>query len=91
MGSKNLQQHKILSKMLKDNDITSDLFYEIKTVLERNEDQYNREDLLEFLDDLPIRLKIKTVMYVFKDAYNTIQFLKSGTENFLSWICPLFE
>jgi len=61
--------------MLKDNEITSDLFYEIKTVLERNEDQYNRIDLLEFLDDLPIRLKIKTVMYVFKDAYNTIQFL----------------
>lgn len=58
--------------MLKDNEITSDLFYEIKTVLERNEDQYNREDLLEFLDDLPIRLKIKTVMYVYKEAYNTI-------------------
>jgi hypothetical protein len=72
MGSKNLQQHKILNKMLKDNEITSDLFYEIKTVLERNEDQYNREDLLEFLDDLPVRLKIKTVMYVYKEAYNTI-------------------
>jgi len=62
--------------MLKDNEIGSDLFYEIKTVLERNEDQYDQEDLLEFLDDLPIRLKIKTVMYVYKEAYNTIQFLK---------------
>jgi len=77
--------------MLKENEINNDLFYEIKTVLERNEDQYKQEDLLEFLDDLPIRLKIKTVMYVYKEAYNTIQFLKDGTENFLSWICPNLE
>ena len=62
--------------MLKNDQITSDLFYEIKCVLERNEDMYNHEDLVEFLEDLPIRLKIKTVMYVYKEAYNTIEFLK---------------
>ena len=38
-----------------------------------------------------MRLKIKTVMYVYKEAYNTIEFLKNGSENFLSWICPLLE
>ena len=38
IGSKNIQQHKILSNLLKNDQITSDLFYEIKNVLERNED-----------------------------------------------------
>ena len=48
----------------------------MKKVVERQEELSNKEDLIEFLDDLPIRLKIKTVMYVYKEAYNTIQFLK---------------
>ena len=48
-------------------------------------------DLNEFLNDLPTRLKIKTVMYIYKDAYSTISFLRSSSEMFISWFCPLLE
>lgn len=91
MSGKNLMQQKVVARMLQDGEITSDLYYEIKTVIEQNEELHIREDLNEFLEDLPIRLKIKTVMYVYKEAYNTIRFLKDGSENFISWICPLLE
>jgi len=30
-------------------------------------------------------------MYVYKDAYTTIQFLKKSSENFLTWVCPLLK
>jgi hypothetical protein len=33
------------------------------------------EDLNEFLEELPLRLKIKTVMYVYKEAHTTLKFL----------------
>jgi hypothetical protein len=49
------------------------------------------EDLNEFLEELPLRLKIKTVMYVYKEAHTTLKFLKNGSENFLTWICPLLK
>ena len=28
-----------------------------------------RKEILDFLEDLPYRLKLKTIMYIFKDAY----------------------
>lgn len=47
--------------------------------------------MVDFLEDLPMRLKIKTCKFVFKDAYNTIKFLKNGLDNFLTWIGPLLK
>lgn len=47
-------------------------------------------DIKEFLDDLPYRLRIRTTMYLYKDAYDNVDFLKHNqSENFLAWICPL--
>ena len=30
-------------------------------------------------------------MYVYREAYSTLQFLKGGSENFLTWVCPLLK
>lgn len=30
-------------------------------------------------------------MYVYKEAHNTLEFLKSSSENFLTWVCPLLK
>jgi hypothetical protein len=69
VGNKNLQKHSILNRLLKDDEITPELHQEMKVVIEKQEEISNKEDLVEFLDDLPIRLKIKTVMYVYKEAH----------------------
>ena len=45
--------------------------------------------MIEFLEDLPYRLRIRTIMYTFKDAYEQIDFLNEGSENFLAWVYPL--
>jgi len=63
----------------------------MKIAIENREDMNSRNEILEFLDDLPYRLKLKTIMYIFKDAYEQIDFLNSGSENFLAWICPLLQ
>ena len=63
----------------------------MKIAIENQDDMDQRKEILEFLDDLPYRLKLKTIMYIFKDAYEQIDFLNSGSENFLAWICPLLQ
>ena len=51
----------------------------------------NKEDIVAFIDDLPIRLQTKTVMYVYKEVYTVLKFLKDGSESFLTWVCPLLK
>lgn len=63
----------------------------MKSHVEKQEDISNNEDLVGFLEDLPMRLKIKTVMFVYKEARTSIKFLSNGSENFITWVCPLLK
>ena len=67
------------------------MYVSLKKAINLQVKKHDQVDLIEFLNDLPIRLKIKTVMYIFKDAYNTISFLKDTSENFITWICPQLD
>ena len=51
----------------------------------------NGEDMNEFLQDLPYNLKVETALYVHEDVYNSIEFLRSRTDSFIAWICPLMK
>ena len=67
------------------------MYVSLKKAIDLQDEKHDQTDLIEFLNDLPIRLKIKTVMYIYKDAYNTILFLQDTCENFITWICPLLD
>jgi hypothetical protein len=49
------------------------------------------QENLSFIEDLPHRLKVRTIMYIFRENYEKITFLKSQPESFLGWICPLLK
>ena len=34
---------------------------------------------------------VRTIMYIYKDSYEKIDFLRDQSENFLAWICPLLQ
>ena len=42
-----------------------------------NDDQKHTTEQMEFLDDLPFRLKIRTIMYLYKEHYIHVNFLKN--------------
>lgn len=52
------------------------------------DDQQSIIETKNFLDELPYRLKIKTVMHIYREHYELIPYLKRQNETFLSWICP---
>ena len=49
------------------------------------------EEKLAFLDNLPFRLRMLTIMAMYKDYYENVIFLKAQPPNFLGWICPLLR
>jgi len=55
--------------------ISSIMYNSLKKAVDLQEEASSNADMIEFLNDLPTRLKIKTVMYIYKDAYSTISFL----------------
>ena len=59
----------ILDRILQDSSLPNDLYFQIKIAIENLDDFDQRKEIHEFLDDLPYRLKIKTIMYIYKDAY----------------------
>jgi hypothetical protein len=34
---------------------------------------------------------VRTIMYIYKDSYEKIDFLRDQSENFLAWVCPLLQ
>ena len=43
------------------------------------------------MQDLPYTTKVKTIMYIYKNQYESISYLQDQSQNFLSWICPLLK
>lgn len=43
------------------------------------------------MDSLPFRLKIKTIMHLYKESYESIHYLRFQSDSFIGWICPLLK
>lgn len=46
---------------------------------------------MEFMEDLPPKLKIQLSMYIHEARYNKIKFLHNKTHSFISWLCPMLK
>mmetsp|Transcript_28161 Transcript_28161/g.42630 ORF Transcript_28161/g.42630 Transcript_28161/m.42630 type:complete len:121 (+) Transcript_28161:1491-1853(+) len=49
------------------------------------------ENLNHFLEELPQNLKIETSLYIHKDTYKNIYFLRDKQISLVAWICPLLK
>jgi uncharacterized Tic20 family protein len=79
----------MLNKIFKENSLPADLYYQLMTQIQSQTSPKDRNEIMDFLDDLPFRLKVRTIMYIFKESYESVNYLKSQSNNFLAWICPL--
>lgn len=79
-----------LNQIYKDYKLKLDLYSKLKLSLAVNNSNHE-DDLKQFLDELPHNLKIETSLFVHKDVYRSIDFLKERSSLFICWICPLFK
>lgn len=68
-------------------DLYNDLYNQITTI----DDKKDLNEKLTFLEDLPYRLKITTVMCIYQRVYTKVDYLNVQSENFLGWVCPLLK
>ena len=46
----------------------------------------------DFIDDLPHKLRIETALYIYEDRYSKMKFLQENSSpSFISWLCPLLK
>jgi hypothetical protein len=45
----------------------------------------------DFINDLPHNLRTPISIYVYKNLYNKVDFLKNKDGQFIAWICPLLK
>lgn len=78
----------VLNDMYKEYKLPLSLYQRLKQSLRY---KYTRDfnDMNNFLSELPYNLKVETALYIHEENYNSIDFLKKRTDNFIAWICPL--
>jgi len=67
----------ILNRLFKEHNFPAQVYYELKTFIKSAESKKDMQDINEYLNDLPYRLRIRTTMYLYKDAYENVEFLKN--------------
>ena len=81
----------MLNKILKEYHITTELYAQLMTQIQNVDDKKTLNETNDFLKDLPFRLRIRTIMYLYKPLYTAVTYLSKQGESFLGWVCPLLK
>lgn len=88
----NREKQNILQRIFKEHNLPPKIYYELKNFIKSSEGMKDMDEINEYLNDLPYRLRIRTSLYLYKDAYENVNFLKDqSSESFLAWVCPLLS
>lgn len=66
-----------------------DLYMQCKKNLEFNT-KNNHRQVMDFLDNLPHKLRMDVTHIIHEKRYQNIKFLNNKSNSFLNWLCPLF-
>lgn len=80
----------ILNRIYKDYCLPLDLYIRLKKNL-NYENQKDFQEINQFVETLPHKLKIEVSLYIYEERYKRIRFFKKMTVSFISWICPLMK
>ena len=80
----------ILNRIYREYGLDMKLYVKLKQSL-RYKFTRDLEEVNSFIDDLPQNLKVETAVYIHSQTWNQINFFKSRSDTFISWICPLLK
>ena len=90
--SKNVARKATLDRINTEHKLPPRLYFTLLNFIENAECDKNQSELNEFLDSLPFRLKLRTIMAVYEERYMSIKYIKDmNNYNFIAWICPLLK
>ena len=65
-----------LNRIYRDTKFPEDLYYKLKDTIVNNYDPADQQEISTFLQDLPYSTRVKTIMYIYKNQYESIDFLQ---------------
>ena len=80
----------ILNRAYKDYGFPLDLYIQIKKTM-GYEIKKDINDLNNFLEELPHKIKIELSLYIYEARYSKIKFFQDRSASFISWMCPLLK
>ena len=81
----------MLNDIYKDYCLPLELFNRIEKTIGYKK-QKDMANLLQFVNDLPEKLRIEVSLYIYESRYTKIKFFKhQKNTSFISWICALLE
>ena len=82
----------ILNSIYREYFLPLDLYMQCKKNLEYS-NKSNYSEIVEFLDNLPHKLKMEVSVYIHESRYNKLKFLyeNNKSNSFISWFCPLLN
>ena len=80
----------VLDRLLKEHDFPLSLYSRIKKNLKYNF-MKDVQCVSEFVEDLPLNLKQQLSCHIYESLYTQVDFLKSKSQTFISWICPILK
>lgn len=89
-NAKHKEQLSILNKLFKDYKLPLSLYSSLKQSL-NFQAKNDLQDVHNFTEQLPHKLKVELSVFLYKDLYKTLDFLQDKSSSFLAWICPLFK
>jgi len=52
----------------------------------------NQQEITDFIDELPAKLKSEIAVYIYEGRYSTIKFIQANKDKkFISWVSPLLK
>lgn len=91
MNQQTQEKIHVLNRLYKENNLPNDIYYTLLNQIQNYSLHSSQDEIKEFLDDLPFRLKLRTILYIYKDLYSQIPFLNKQIDNFIAWIFPLLN
>jgi hypothetical protein len=79
-----------LNRIYQKHCLPLDLYLRIKQSLRYNSKR-DLEDLNNFVDELPHKLKIEVSLFIHEEIYKQVDFLRNRSSSFKAWICPLLK
>jgi hyperpolarization activated cyclic nucleotide-gated potassium channel 1 len=79
-----------LNDIRSDYDIGPELYDELRIAIKYDHSK-NYNDVKQFLEELPYKLRIELAMEIHKDIYTNIEFFNAKDKSFIAWVGPLLK
>ena len=79
-----------LNELKKQYDIGPGLYEQLRKTIKYDHSK-NSRDIVDFMKELPYKLKIDLAMQIHKNIYHLVEFFKFKEKSFIAWIGPLLR